>query len=134
MMYVYYDTFPPHSNPFHNYMHLHDRLISLGLLRRGTESARSATYLYEHLSDPSTASSGDPAQSAFNKASHTDLTLWETFELPGHERQLKCVGLAMTLGAEIDPIDRLFSCTSPTPLTYRIVGGGVFICLFDLIC
>lgn len=37
--------------------------------------------------------------------------MWEMFEQPGHERELKRFGLAMTIGKEFDPVEELLACT-----------------------
>lgn len=77
----------------------------------GHETFRASSYLYESLSDPGTGSSGDPSKSPFNRAFNTEATMWEMFEQPGHERELKRFGLAMTIVKEVDPVEQLFACT-----------------------
>lgn len=37
--------------------------------------------------------------------------MWEMFEQPGHQRELKRFGLAMTVGKEFDPVEQLLACT-----------------------
>lgn len=78
---------------------------------RGHESVRASNFLFENLSDPETASSGDPSKAPFNRAFNSEATMWEIFEQPGHQRELKRFGLAMTVGKEFDPVEQLLACT-----------------------
>lgn len=78
---------------------------------RGHETARGANLFFETLSDPETAYTGNPSKSPFNRAFGTEETLWETFEKPGHERELRRFGTAMLCGKEFDPVKGLLEST-----------------------
>ena len=41
--------------------------------------------------------------------------MWDMFEKPGHERELRRFGLAMQIGKEFDPVEATLACAFVFP-------------------
>lgn len=62
---------------------------------RSDEELKASAYLLENLTDPKTAFSEEPDESALNRAFGTNITMWEWFEQPENALRLKRFGVGM---------------------------------------
>lgn len=70
---------------------------------------KSAPHVAGVLVDPKTALSGEPNETAFNKAFNTDLTTWAWLEQPGQEYRLRVTGLGMNGVKVMQPANAILS-------------------------
>ncbi|KLO06095.1 S-adenosyl-L-methionine-dependent methyltransferase [Schizopora paradoxa] len=75
----------------------------LGII--GDETIKGASYLYETLSDPKTAFSGEANEAPLCKALNTDLSCWQLYEQPEQQERQHRFGVAMQGISRLEPIE-----------------------------
>ncbi|KLO06094.1 S-adenosyl-L-methionine-dependent methyltransferase [Schizopora paradoxa] len=71
----------------------------------GDNTVKGSSYLYEALSDPKTAFSGEANEAALCRALNTNLACWDFFELPEQRERLNRFGVAMQGMSKLEPLD-----------------------------
>lgn len=71
----------------------------------GDECIKGTSYMYEVLSDPSTALSGDGKDSALCRAFNTEETIWDFFDTPAQKDRRHRFGAAMKGVATFQPME-----------------------------
>ena len=66
---------------------------------------KGSAYLYETLSDPKMAFSGEANEAALCKALNTNLACWDFFEQPDQKERLNRFGVAMQGMSKLEPLD-----------------------------
>lgn len=66
---------------------------------------KGSSYMYEVLSDPSTALSGDGKDAALCRAFGTKKTIWDFFDEPEQRDRVHRFGVAMKAAATFQPMD-----------------------------
>jgi hypothetical protein len=93
------------------------------------EVTKSAAYLWETMTDPASANSGEVTKTAFNRAFDEELPIWAWFEKPDQNLRLRRFGSAMQGVAALQPADAILSAfdwkSLPKDSIVVDVGGGV---------
>lgn len=93
------------------------------------EVTKSAAYLWETMTDPASADSGEVTKTAFNRAFNEELPIWAWFENPDQNLRLRRFGSAMQGVAALQPADAILSAFDwkalPKDSIVVDVGGGV---------
>jgi len=91
------------------------------------ESLKSAAYLSENLTDPRTAHSDEPTDSAFNRAFNTPLGMFPWYEQPENTFRLKRfnAGMRATADGASTVLEKFEWQTLPEGSIVVDVGGGI---------
>ena len=79
-------------------------MITLSLIR-ADEGSKCSSYLYESISDPEFALSGEPGHCSLAKAFNYDKALWDFYEEPSQKHRLYRFGVAMEGVKRFEPPD-----------------------------
>ena len=66
---------------------------------------KGSSFLYETLSDPKTAFSGESNEAALCRAFNTNLTYWDYCEQPEQQARRLRFGVAMQAKSKLEPIE-----------------------------
>ena len=72
---------------------------------RADEGSKCSSYLYESISDPEFAMSGEPGHCSLAKAFNYDKALWDFYEEPSQKHRLYRFGVAMEGVKRFEPPD-----------------------------